>query len=575
MKKEMIQFIKENKLSPFEPVGKLRNKRESIFSTSDAKHVYNKTLFKLSSEFKFTDTENLWQCFPFTPQGEEIRKRQEFFSKVALSDNSFLKNLSKPKNFWKPKYGILAVTEDEKTFTELQKLNVPAQFISSQYDLDGLENYDIVQVIDCDNFSSALESLPQSVFLDSVDDVYLERYLEILSGWQKNFDILSKSSTNAQISSIVQELMPLLKLLEDNQVQKISKTHVEASLEKINEKIEQEISNMNISGTVLMSMLSKGTLPPELLSVVERSIKESNLPSSLFKEAIPVSIDEQELDKTIKEQNANEHTKLAETVKKYSTQLRKIPVQLQELSDLLVYYDFICGISKMIIGNNSFPQESDDFYFSEAENVFLDDAQPITFLLNGIERCSILTGANSGGKTTLLEHVIQLITFFQLGLPVKGSVKLPIFSDVYYFAKNKGSASKGAFETLLTQMSSIKPGAKTLILADEIEAVTEPGVAGKIISATADFFVNKGCFLIIATHLGQEIQKKMPQLSRIDGIEARGLDENFELLVDHNPVLGKLASSTPELIIEKMASLRDEEYFQFLLERVSSKNNLG
>jgi dsDNA-specific endonuclease/ATPase MutS2 len=120
-------------------------------------------------------------------------------------------------------------------------------------------------------------------------------------------------------------------------------------------------------------------------------------------------------------------------------------------------------------------------------------------------------------------------------------------------------------------MDKIKPGKKTLILADEIESVTEPGVAGKIISATAEFFIKKGCFLIIVTHLGQEIQKALPNYARIDGIEAKGLDEYYELIVDHNPVLGKLASSTPELIIQKMANTKKTEYFEYLYEKMKKK----
>jgi dsDNA-specific endonuclease/ATPase MutS2 len=184
----------------------------------------------------------------------------------------------------------------------------------------------------------------------------------------------------------------------------------------------------------------------------------------------------------------------------------------------------------------------------------LDSAQPVSFHLNQENKCSILTGANSGGKTTLIEHIIHLITLSQLGIPITGKVSMPLFTEVYYFAKTKGSANKGAFETLLTQMSKINPGKNTIILADEIEAVTEPGVAGIIVSATADYFIQKDCFLIIATHLGQDIQKVLPKKARIDGIEAKGLDENFDLIIDHNPVLGRLAHSTPELIVEKMAS---------------------
>ena len=199
-----------------------------------------------------------------------------------------------------------------------------------------------------------------------------------------------------------------------------------------------------------------------------------------------------------------------------------------------------------------------------SHNEFLNNPSPISFHLNNTHKCSILTGANSGGKTTLLEHIIQLVSYSYIGLPVKGKLRIPLFREIYYFAKSKGSMNKGAFETLLTQLSQISLGDKTLILADEIEAVTEPGVAGKMIAASASFFINRGCYIVFATHLGLQISKVLPAYARIDGIEAKGLDENNELIVDHNPVIGKLASSTPELIVEKMSKTSDKEYFKFL-----------
>ncbi len=168
----------------------------------------------------------------------------------------------------------------------------------------------------------------------------------------------------------------------------------------------------------------------------------------------------------------------------------------------------------------------------------------------------------------MLEHLIQIITISQIGLPINEKISIPLFTDVYYFAKNKGSLSKGAFETLLNQMAEITPGEQTIILADEIESVTEPGVAGKILCATADYFITRNCFVIIATHLGREIKNNLPRKARIDGIEAKGLDENDELIVDHNPVLGKLANSTPELIVEKMARKQPSDYIKFISEYV-------
>jgi len=66
--------------------------------------------------------------------------------------------------------------------------------------------------------------------------------------------------------------------------------------------------------------------------------------------------------------------------------------------------------------------------------------------------------------------------------------------------------------------------------------------------------------------VAKEIEKVLPNGARIDGIEAKGLDDRNELIVDHNPVIGRLASSTPELIVEKMAKTSDKDYFRYLNE---------
>ncbi len=316
-----------------------------------------------------------------------------------------------------------------------------------------------------------------------------------------------------------------------------------------------------------MSILNQNKLPAEIQEIKEQAILQSSIPEQIFNESLPISINESELEKYLRLIDAEEHTSVAEKIKKNSEKIIQIPKLLKELGNLLTLLDFTSRIPLQ----GQFPQHSEGFYFENSENLLLENSQAISFHLDETSKCSILTGANSGGKTTLLENIIQLITIFQLGLPLKGIIKIPIFSEVYYFAKNKGETGKGAFENLLGQMDKIETGKKTLILADEIESVTEPGVAGAIICAACVFGVRKGCFLVVATHLGQEIQKNLPSNSRIDGIEAKGLDEYFELIVDHNPVLGKLASSTPELIIEKLASSKQTEYYRFLNDKVKKE----
>jgi len=569
MKEEFCQFIRENELSPFNQtktsVGVVPG---SIYRTKDAKSVHNRLVSQISQGFHFSDSSNIWQCLPFLDNWDEIKKRQDFFRKLDEVKLDFMKLLKKPRQIWSPKYDVVAVTENEETFIKLNELGCGVQLLSSERDLSELERYDIVQVIDCENFERPLESLPQSVFINDIDDVYLERYLEKLSAWKENLDILKENLQSGEIVDIINELSTLFCFFEGGKASSIKRENVLKVVEEINNKIEEKLKDMTISGVSLIRIVSEGKLPDDINKIVSNAIGESGIPEQIFNISIPVSVDEKELDDLIRRQSANEFTDLAEQIKSKAGLLRSVPQKLQRISELLLVEDFLGGIYKYMCSATSFPEISNDFILSNSKNYFLENAQPVSFNLSGMDKCSILTGANSGGKTTLLEHVIQMISLTQFGLPVNGGFNTPLFSDVYYFAKNKGAANKGAFENLLTQMAGIKPGEKTLILADEIEAVTEPGVAGKIIASTAEYFLAKNCFLIIATHLGYEIQQSLPIGARIDGIEAKGLDKDFNLIVDHNPVLGRLAHSTPELIVEKMANIFDSEYFKHLNEKL-------
>lgn len=574
MLKELKKIIIDNSITPFskgdgvliKPSGK------NILVTKDAKLVGQKTLRTLSKNFCLPFTELLWNAFPLTDREEEVLLRQKFFSNSLnkdISDNSPLKLLKKPRSFWKPKYGVLVVTEDEKTYLSLSKANCPAQLLLTDNDLVGLDNYDLVQVVDCDNFTGVLERLPQSVFLNSLDDAYLERYLELLSSWSDNIKIINDSGiVNEHASSIISKLSPALELLKSDAYKKLSLDEVNSSIDEINEGISESLKVMNLSGGAVFSMLSSGKIPKEIEDVINGEVSKSRIPPHLLKLSIPVSLDEAEFDRFAKNQDSEEFTSIAQRVKSQSHLLRSIPSLLDELSAELLLFDFFSGIKKFFSNDDYFPQISDSLQLNNLENLFLDNSQPITFHLDKQVSCSILTGANSGGKTTLIELLIQAMVITNLGLPIRGGFSSPVFSSIYYFAKNKGSMSKGAFETLLTQMSQITVEGKTLILADEIEAVTEPGVAGQLICCTAEFFIRRGCFIIVATHLGQEIRDFLPKNSRIDGIEAKGLDDNNQLIVDHNPVIGRLARSTPELIIEKMSKSIGNEYLKFLGERI-------
>jgi ABC-type sugar transport system ATPase subunit len=66
----------------------------------------------------------------------------------------------------------------------------------------------------------------------------------------------------------------------------------------------------------------------------------------------------------------------------------------------------------------------------------------------------------------------------------------------------------------------------------------------------------RGATAVFVSHLAGEIREVADREVAVDGIEAVGLVDG-ELQVDRSPEKGLLARSTPELIVEKLASEAD------------------
>ncbi|MHA1144298.1 MAG: MutS-related protein [Candidatus Helarchaeota archaeon] len=175
------------------------------------------------------------------------------------------------------------------------------------------------------------------------------------------------------------------------------------------------------------------------------------------------------------------------------------------------------------------------------------------------ERIVVLSGANSGGKTCLLQTIAHVVLLAQMGFPVPASVsEIGLVDEIYFFSKSTGMVSAGAFETSLETFAQIISSKHPkLVLFDELEAMTEPGAATKIISCLLEIFhesTNITCCLV--SHLAEQIMKNIGITVRIDGIEARGLKDG-KLIVDRNPRYYYLAKSMPILIVEKLCTTRD------------------
>lgn len=341
----------------------------------------------------------------------------------------------------------------------------------------------------------------------------------------------------------------------------------------------------------------------KLVQTLGLSAKEADWATGIISEEIslPVKMDSNrsnELEDRLRRIMAEHSFKL---MKKFAGQLEKLKTVVTDAVQTLLEFDLFLAVGLFAADYDlQLPDISSDYNgvgIQGARNIFLVESmlkgkhgavQPIDYAIgetpfrpegtNG-ENCAILSGANSGGKTTTIQTLAQIAAMAQTGFPVpakKAYVK--VFEEIYFFYKSRGVVSAGAFETTLKQFAEIVVSDKSkLALFDEIEAITEPGSAANVIAGLIELLQSdpKTC-TVICSHLAREIKEVTKVSVRIDGIEARGLDENLELIVDRTPRFGQLARSTPELIVERLAKLskgQKKEIYLKILDNLTKEHS--
>ncbi len=178
-----------------------------------------------------------------------------------------------------------------------------------------------------------------------------------------------------------------------------------------------------------------------------------------------------------------------------------------------------------------------------------------TYSPEGRGRVVLLSGVNSGGKSSMLELIAQCVILAHMGFPTPARcLEIGLTDGLYYFAKSKGTLDAGAFETTLREFAVVADDSSKVVLADELESITEPGASARIIAGILEVLCdNKNSTAVFVSHLSELILENTKCSVRVDGIEARGLDSELNLIVDRTPRYNYIAKSTPELIVERLA----------------------
>ena len=458
---------------------------------------------------------------------------------------------------------------------------------------------------------------------------------------RKESDFVSFLLKNVNISSlealdpIMEKIKPSGEIEEstDSELARVSKSYseldkivAEAEIE-MNEQLSSEIQDtrLEIHGERLLNMLrvDEGTMGPDFREYIDENLfdkvesisekleskiaqelnlfdEELDLLIGLFPRTVsyPVEVDPERreyLERYLKRKLLIRSLNLKiEIAKALSEQEELCHEAVKGFLDL----DYALMIGKFIQHYNlHFPRLNPNTLgigFENCYNIGLIDkigsVDPINYSFGSVElkestlgdeRIILLSGANSGGKTTLLLAIAHCAILSMMGLGVPASrAEIGVIDQLHFFRKPSGAVDAGAFETTLKMFSQIlgKSGkGKRLVLADEMESISEPGASARVIAAFLDsLHQDENSTGVFVSHLANEIQKICQSGAiRVDGIEASGLDEQLQLIVDRSPKYYTYARSTPQLIVERLKKLsdnpREAEIFENILARFRDK----
>lgn len=270
---------------------------------------------------------------------------------------------------------------------------------------------------------------------------------------------------------------------------------------------------------------------------------------------------------------------LRDNARELSSLKEAASLMVREVLDFDVGYTIGCFARKFALALPVI-QNHNGIGFTGGTNLFLESPVPINYAVGvsrfncGIDKLNdarvvLLSGVNSGGKTSTIELLAQMVILAHMGFPVPAKqCEIGLVEEFYYFGKSKGTMDAGAFESTIRDFSAVANQKSKIVLADEMESITEPGAAARIISGILEELDDNDGLGVFVSHLAESILKNTTHNIRVDGIEAKGLDEHLNLIVDRNPRYNYVARSTPELIVERLArKYRDNKFYNRLLKK--------
>jgi DNA mismatch repair protein MutS2 len=136
-----------------------------------------------------------------------------------------------------------------------------------------------------------------------------------------------------------------------------------------------------------------------------------------------------------------------------------------------------------------------------------DRAVPIDIVIGEEKQATIISGPNADGKTVALKTTGLLLAMASSGffIPARETPRVPLFPAIYAIMGDEQNISMelSTFTAHIEAIRSVYERSRggELVLIDEIGGGTEPQEASALSMGILDGFVEKGCRVIVTTHL--------------------------------------------------------------------------
>ena len=567
----------------------LNNPNYEFIKSERALEIYEDIINKILAYSNTTYSKNRILLLSPSKDLEKINKQLNFVmnAKTHVSQlpiiklRGLMKNLKEVEEVkaeYDPSKAILVESEEDNSYLTDLGLNQYYPIITASDSLllkEEIMNYDLVFYV----YSQGIldfEGMPNLVMINIEENDYEIVPEKVINFFIQNKELFNKVHEIQKIrnkESVLGEIIPIIDELNIIDKREVDIEELVNSLkEDMDNELEKSIKNVDLEGNEILNLLNNN-FPPKISKIFDEIInkrkdiirEKTGLSFDPFLRKYPIEIDDAEIQRVTLEQSSKKENNIFDIKKSAAVQLNAIKQKaIKEVEDVIKFdYEFSLG-SFAYEYDLCRPEFKDEIKLKGALHLELalkkdkDHVQKINYELTKNENIALLTGANSGGKTTLLETLTQISIMAQMGLPVSAdNAQIKLFDEIYHFSK-KRSLDAGAFESFLNVFIPIvTTDSIKLVLLDELEGITELEAAVKIISTFIDMIKESNSYGIIVTHMARELMNYTD--IRVDGIEARGLDEEYNLIVDRTPKINFLAKSTPELILKRIYEKSDDE----------------